>query len=146
MAIVLTPELEKAIAEQARQKGLTPERLIADSLTYLFLDPEPSEEEEKWYKVQAQLMLDQIERLTAGTAQDGNEAVRREEREAHRAEWVAMSEEKNRLFDQLSRPVENSGIKDNREIEQELAELRLENERLCAEVGRKPGWLFSGKI
>jgi hypothetical protein len=80
--------------------------------------------------------------MTAKTAQDNSEVeARREEREAHRAERLAMSEETSRLLGQLNQP-----IKDNVAVDQELAELRLENERLCAEVGRKPGWLFSGEI
>ena len=39
MTITLMPEVETAIAEQARRQGTTPERLVAESLQRLFTTP-----------------------------------------------------------------------------------------------------------
>ncbi len=39
MTITLTPDIETAITEQARQQGKTPERLVLDSLRDLFIPP-----------------------------------------------------------------------------------------------------------
>ena len=39
MIITLLPEVETAIAEQARRQGTTPERLVSESLQKLFAAP-----------------------------------------------------------------------------------------------------------
>lgn len=39
MIITLMPEVETAIAEQARRQGTTPERLVSDSLQKMFVAP-----------------------------------------------------------------------------------------------------------
>ncbi len=39
MIVTLTPEIETAIAEQARHQGMTPERLVSKSLQKLFASP-----------------------------------------------------------------------------------------------------------
>ena len=39
MTITLMPEVETAIAEEARRQGTTPERLVSDSLQKLFTTP-----------------------------------------------------------------------------------------------------------
>ena len=39
MTITLMPEIETAIVEQARRQGMTPERLVLDSLRNLFIPP-----------------------------------------------------------------------------------------------------------
>ena len=39
MMIILMPEVESAIAEQARRQGTTPERLVSESLQKLFAAP-----------------------------------------------------------------------------------------------------------
>ena len=39
MTITLLPEVETAIAEQARRQGMTPERLVSDSLQKMFVAP-----------------------------------------------------------------------------------------------------------
>jgi len=133
MTITLTPEIENAVAEQARQQGITPEQLALDGLRYLFATPEPSEEEEAWHRVQAQLLLAQIERMTAEMAQDDPDAdARRAKWEAERAERAAISEDTRRMLDQLSSRhfPEKDEVRENETRKQELAALRLENERL----------------
>jgi len=45
MTIKLTPEVESAVAEQARREGTTPERLVSDSLWSLFVAPKPTPDE-----------------------------------------------------------------------------------------------------
>ncbi len=45
MTITLTPELEEAIAEQARQKGMPPENLALDGLRNLFVSTKPTPDE-----------------------------------------------------------------------------------------------------
>ena len=151
MMITLTPEVETALTEQARQRGITPEQLAMDGLCYLFATPEPSEEEEAWYRAQAQLTLAQLDRLTEEMAQEDQEARRRESK---RAERSAIAEDTRRMFDEISkigwyrsnRSVRgDESAKDDEAREQELKVLRLEHQRLCAEAGREPGWLF-GKI
>ena len=140
MTITLTPEIESAVTEQARQQGITPEQLALDGLRCLFATPEPSEEEEAWHRVQAQLLLAQIERMTAEMAQDDPDAeARRAEREAERVERAAISEDTRRMLDQLGSryPPEKDEAR-----EQDLTALRLENQRLCAAAGLEPGWLF----
>lgn len=149
------PEVETAVAEQARRQGTTPEQLIADSLRYLFLNPEPSEEEEAYYKVQAQLLLDQIGRVTEEMAQDDtNREAEQQEWESGRAERAAMAEANHqdiqRLLDEMNqgsrafsgRPSKEEYAEKNAAAERELEELRREHRRLCAEAGREPGWLF----
>jgi hypothetical protein len=48
MIIILTPDIEQALATEARKLGLTPEQLALDSLRERFLSPEstrlPAEE------------------------------------------------------------------------------------------------------
>lgn len=43
MNIVLTPDIERALAEQARMHGTTPEMLALDSLRERFVAPAPQE-------------------------------------------------------------------------------------------------------
>jgi len=157
MTITLTPEVENALAEQARQRGITTEQLAQDGLRYLFATPEPSEEEEEWFRVQAQLTLAQIDRLMEEMAREEREEdpeARRRERESTRAEQAASSAETRRLLDQISQLGQFSdnrasdvgvSAKSDQAWDEETEALRQENRRLCAEVGRKPGWLF-GKI
>ncbi len=45
MTITLTPELEEAIAEQARQKGMLPENFALDGLRNLFVPTKPTPDE-----------------------------------------------------------------------------------------------------
>lgn len=45
MTITLTPELENAVAEQAQREGITPERLVSDSLRSLFVVPKMTPDE-----------------------------------------------------------------------------------------------------
>ena len=45
MTITLTPELENAVAEQAQREGITPERLVSDSLWSLFVAPKMTPDE-----------------------------------------------------------------------------------------------------
>jgi len=45
MTITLTPELEEAIAEQARQKGMLPENFALDGLRNLFAPTKPTPDE-----------------------------------------------------------------------------------------------------
>lgn len=45
MTIKLTPEVESAVAEQARREGTTPERLISDTLRSLFVALKPTPDE-----------------------------------------------------------------------------------------------------
>ncbi len=45
MTITLTPEIEAAITEQARQQGTTPERLSLDGLRSHVVTPNPTPEE-----------------------------------------------------------------------------------------------------
>ncbi len=45
MTITLTPELEEAIAEQARQKGMLPESFALDGLRNLFVPTKPTPDE-----------------------------------------------------------------------------------------------------
>lgn len=45
MTLTLTPEIENALAEQARREGTTPERLALDGLQNLFVTPKPTAEE-----------------------------------------------------------------------------------------------------
>lgn len=149
MTITLTPKVESALIEQARQRDTTPEQLALDGLRYLFATPEPSEEEEDYYRVQAQFLLAQMERLMEEVVQDDHDPeARRKEREAERA---AMSEDTRRLLDQaslLGQPNsryamdEEEAAKADEEREQELEALRLEHKRLCAEASVELGWLF----
>ena len=154
MTIILTPEVEAAIAEQARQWETTPEQLVADSLRYLFVSPEPSEEEEAYYKVQAQLLLDQIGRMMDEMAQeDTDREAERREWEARRAERAAVDEATDAILQRLLNEMELNhrefGSRPSKEeyaekeaAERELEALRREHRRLCAEAGREPGWLF----
>lgn len=133
MTITLTPEIETAVTEQARQQGITPEQLALDGLRYLFATPEPSEEEEAWHRVQAQLLLARIERMTAEMAQDDPDAhAWRAEWEADRAERAAISEDTRRMLDQLASRhfPEKDEAREDEARRQELTSLRLENERL----------------
>jgi hypothetical protein len=41
MVITLTPDIEQALAEQAREQGVTPEQLALESLRAQFLPPGP---------------------------------------------------------------------------------------------------------
>ena len=153
MILTLTPEIETALTEQARQRGITPEQLAMDGLRYLFAMPEPSEEEEAWYRAQAQLTLAQLDRLTEEMAQEDQETETRR-RESERAERAAIAEDTRRMLDEIceigryrsNRSARgDESAKDDEAREQELKVLRLEHQRLCAEAGREPGWLF-GKI
>lgn len=45
MTITLTPEIENAIAEQARREGTTAEQIALDGLRHLFITPKPSPED-----------------------------------------------------------------------------------------------------
>ena len=45
MTITLTPEIESAIAEKARQQAMSPEQLALDSLKTLFLPPKMTPDE-----------------------------------------------------------------------------------------------------
>ena len=45
MTSTLTPEVENALAEQARREGTTPERLVSDSLRNLFVTPKMTPDE-----------------------------------------------------------------------------------------------------
>lgn len=102
MTITLTPEIESAVVEQARQQGITPEQLALDGLRYLFATPEPSEEEEEWHRLQAQLLRAQIERMTAEMAQaDPDADARRAEWEADRAERATISEDTRRILERV---------------------------------------------
>lgn len=41
MIITLTPDIEQALAEEARKLGITPQQLALDSLRKRFIPPEP---------------------------------------------------------------------------------------------------------
>ena len=155
MTITLMPEVETAVVEQARRLGITPEQLVMDSLRYLFLNPEPSEEEEVYYRVQAQLLLDQIGRMTEEMAQDdASREAEQQEWESKRAERAAMAEANHQDIQRLlaemdqgskafsGRPSKEEYAEKDAAAERELEELRREHRRLCAEAGREPGWLF----
>ncbi len=45
MTLTLTPEIETALAEQARREGTTPERVALDGLQRLFVMPKHTPEE-----------------------------------------------------------------------------------------------------
>ena len=45
MTIILPPEIESAIAEQAQREKTTPERLVLDSLKNLFVPAKPTPDE-----------------------------------------------------------------------------------------------------
>ncbi len=45
MTITLTPEVETALIEQARQQGITPENIALDGLRNLFVPTKPTPDE-----------------------------------------------------------------------------------------------------
>jgi hypothetical protein len=48
MVITLTPELEAALTEQARQRGVTPESLALDALRERFLPADALQPRDEW--------------------------------------------------------------------------------------------------
>ena len=48
MVVNLTPQLEAALSEEARRRGITPEILAIDALRHRFLPKPPVEPRDEW--------------------------------------------------------------------------------------------------
>lgn len=60
MEITLTPEIESALAEQARQQGVSPQQLALDSLRRQFVAPSQSTHKATLHGTLADFLADSI--------------------------------------------------------------------------------------
>lgn len=76
MTLTLTPEIENALAEQARREGTTAERLALDGLQSLFVSPKRTPDEilglaAQAYEGLSQKEREEVERIALDRSQPG---------------------------------------------------------------------------
>jgi hypothetical protein len=71
MDITLTPELEAALAEQARRQGVTPQQLALDSLRRQFVAVPESERDTTYQGTLADFLADSIGSLHSSEYRSG---------------------------------------------------------------------------